>query len=223
MKAIILNGFGSVENLLVKELNTPAILENEVLVEVKAISINPVDVTTRAGNWLSPQFKDEDPIILGWDISGIVSESKSSLFKNGDHVFGMVNFPGHGKAYAEYVAAPANQLSLKPANISFKEAAAGALAALTAYQCLNTHYHVIPGQRILIHAASGGVGHYAIQLAKLAEAYVIGTSSAANRDFVLSLGADEHIDYHKVRFEQVLSNIDFVLETIGGKHACRFY
>jgi NADPH:quinone reductase-like Zn-dependent oxidoreductase len=201
MRAIVLNGFGSIEHLELTEINVPAILENEVLVEVKAIGINPVDVTTRVGNWLSPELRDKDPIILGWDISGIVRDSKSSLFQNGDQVFGMINFPGHGKAYAEYVAAPAGHLSLKPANISYEEAAAGCLAALTAYQSLHTHYQLKAGQSVLIHAAAGGVGHFAVQLAKQAGAYVIGISSEANRAFVFSIGADEHIDYHKIRFE----------------------
>ena len=216
MKAMILEAFGPIAGFKVKELDIPQIKHNEVLVEVRAISINPVDVNTRSWNWLSPQLQGMDPIILGWDISGVVKKSNSLLFKEGDEVFGMVNFPGQGKAYAEYVAAPAIQLAHKPANISHEEAAAATLAALTAWQSLFKHYHVTEGQRVLIHAASGGVGHYAVQMAKHAGAYVIGTSSAANREFVLALGANEHIDYQTVRFEEVVKDIDFVFETVGG-------
>ena len=128
----------------------------------------------------------------------------------------MVNFPGHGKAYAEYVAAPASHLALKPSNISHEEAAAATLAALTAWQAVVTHAKVSKGQKIVIQAASGGVGHYAVQIAKSLGAYVIATSSAANKDLVISLGADEHIDYKKHRIDDVVSDADFVLDPIGG-------
>lgn len=221
MKAIILKAFGGTENLIMDEIPAPEISENEVLIKVKAISINPVDVKTRAGKGVARIVKDFDPIILGWDISGTVTDSKSSLFKKGDEVFGMVNFPGHGKAYAEYVAAPAEQLTLKPGNISHEEAAAATLAALTAWQNLVDHVKIKAGQRVLIHAAAGGVGHYAVQIAKNKGAYVIGTSSAENKDFVLSLGADEHVDYTAQRFEDVIADIDFVLDTIGGDNIDR--
>ncbi len=113
----------------------------------------------------------------------------------------MVNFAGNGKAYAEYVAAPADQLARKPDNISHEEAAAATLAALTAWQALVKNARVSSGDKVLIHAASGGVGHYAVQIAKYFGAYVIGTASAANRDFVIKLGADEFIDYTSEKFE----------------------
>lgn len=221
MKAIILNGPGPVENLITGDISTPAIADQEVLVQVRSISINPVDVKTRAGKGLYGRLKEISPIIIGWDISGIVTESGSDLFKAGDEVFGMVNFPGHGKAYAEYVAVPADQLTLKPANITHEDAAAATLAALTAFQAFHHHAQLKAGQKVLIHAAAGGVGHYAVQLAKLAGAYVIGTSSAENKDFVLSLGADEHIDYKAVKFEEVLNDVDFVLDTVGGDNIDR--
>ena len=221
MKAIILDGPGPVENLVINDIATPEIADQEVLVQVKSISINPVDVKTRAGKGVYGRLKEISPVIIGWDISGTVTESRSDLFKAGDEVFGMVNFPGHGKAYAEYVAAPADQLALKPANITHEDAAAATLAALTAFQALHHHAQIKAGQKVLIHAAAGGVGHYAVQLAKQAGAYVTGTSSAENRDFVLSLGADEHIDYKAVRFEEVLNDIDFVLDTIGGDNIDR--
>ena len=218
MKAITLAGFGGVEVLQYTELPVPVIGAIEVLVQVRAISINPVDVKTRAGKGVSGRIKDESPIILGWDISGVVSAVGPGVtaFKPGDEVFGMVNFPGHGKAYAEYVAVPASQLALKPEGSSHEEAAATTLAALTAWQGLVTHAVINRGDRVLIHAAAGGVGHYAVQLAKHLGAYVIGTSSAANRDFVLGLGADEHIDYKARPLEEATGEIDFVLDTIGG-------
>lgn len=216
MKAIVLKDFGAVDQLVLSDLAMPAVSAGEVLVEVKAISINPVDVKTRAGKGMAAELKAYYPIILGWDISGIVRESGSSLFQPGDAVFGMVNFPGHGKAYAEYVAVPADQLALKPSNISFEEAAAATLAPLTVWQVMIYYAKVQPGQRVLIHAAAGGVGHYAVQLAKHLGAYVIGTSSAANKDFVLELGADEHIDYQAVAFEKVVSEVDLVLDAVGG-------
>lgn len=216
MKAIILKESGSADELQIQEIQPPIIKEAEVLVRVKAISINPVDVKTREGKGVYGKIKDEKPMILGWDISGIVQESRSEKFKVGDEVFGMVNFPGHGKGYAEYVAAPASQLALKPSQISHTDAAAATLAALTAWQVLVDHMKIKTGDRLLIHAAAGGVGHYAVQIAKNLGAYVIGTSSAAKKDFIMSLGADEHIDYTAGPLEQFTNNIDFVLDTIGG-------
>ncbi len=117
MKAIILTEPGSVENLVTKEVSVPQLQQDEVLVQVKSISINPVDVKTRAGSGAYNNVRNASPMILGWDISSVVTDSNSSLFKVGDEVFGMVNFPGVGSAYAEYVAAPAAHLALKPGNL----------------------------------------------------------------------------------------------------------
>lgn len=225
MKAVVLKAFGGAENFSVEELALPTIQGNEVLVSVKAVSINPVDVKTRSGKAMAGRLKEENPIILGWDISGVVSEVGDEVkdFKVGDEVFGMVNFPGHGKAYAEYVAVPAAHLALKPSNITHEEAAAATLAALTAWQALTTHSKVHKGDRVLIHAAGGGVGHFAVQIAKHLDAYVIGTASAANKDFVLSLGADEHFNYKAQPFEEAISDIDFVLDTVGGDNIERSF
>lgn len=219
MKAIILKEAGSAENLELAELPKPVIQDNEVLIQTKAISINPVDIKTRIGKSLYSELKSKNPfIILGWDVSGVVVEIGKNVtkFKPGDEVFGMVNFPGHGQAYAEYVAAPAAHLVLKPATITHEEAAAATLAALTAWQALVTNAKVGKGQKVVIQAAAGGVGHYAVQIAKYLGAYVIATSSAANKDFVLALGADEHIDYKKQQVDEVVSDADFVLDPIGG-------
>lgn len=218
MKAIVLEKTGGAENLQFKDIEKPVINENEVLVETKAISINPVDFKVRGSEDVLNMICGTDlPAILGWDISGIVNAvgEKVSQLKVGDKVFGMVNFPGHGKAYAEYVAAPESHLALIPENISFEEAAAATLAALTALQVLQGK--VNKDDRVLIHAGSGGVGHFAIQIAKSMGAYVIATSSAKNREFILSLGADEHIDYRTQKFEEELSNIDLVLDPMAGE------
>jgi NADPH:quinone reductase-like Zn-dependent oxidoreductase len=221
MKAIILNDFGGVEQLHEAELPVPGIKDGEVLVQVKAISINPVDVKTRVGKGMADRLKGDKPMILGWDIAGVVMKSTSPLFMEGDGVFGMIDFPGHGKAYAEYVAAPAEQLALKPENVSYEEAAAATLAPLTAWQAFSDYGRLRPGQRILIHGAAGGVGHYAVQIARHIGAYVIATSSAENKDFVLSLGANEQIDYKVQRFEEVAKDIDFVFDTVSAENADR--
>lgn len=216
MKAIILVEPGSTSSLVMRNVNNPQMDNDEVLVQVKSISINPVDAKTRQGGgvYTYGNVSKQSELILGWDISGVVTASNSELFTIGNEVFGMVNFPGVGNAYAEYVAAPAEHLALKPANISYGEAAAATLAPLTALQVLR-EAGVKAGERVLIHAASGGVGHYAVQLAKELGAYVIGTSSAANREFVLSLGADEHIDYYTQNLADATHDIDFVLDCLG--------
>ena len=218
MKAYVLNEVGGVENLVLSDIEQPKPKADEVLVAIKAISINPVDVKTRVGRELLTMILGtEPPVILGWDIAGKVTAvgKNVSQFVAGDSVFGMVNFPGQGRAYAEYAVAPESQLAKIPTNISFEEAAATTLAALTALQVLQSQ--VKHGDRVLIHAGSGGVGHFAIQIAKHLGAYVVATSSAKNRDFVLALGADEHIDYRQHKFEEVVSDIDFVLDGMGGE------
>lgn len=215
MKAIILKAIGNTDQLQLQEIPSPNIKDGEVLIQVKAISINPVDVKSREGKGIYGRIKDEPQIILGWDVSGVVTESKSDLYKVGDEVFGMVNFPGLGKAYAEYVAAPADQLAIKPANISHEEAAASTLVGLTAWQALH-HAKVQAGQKVLIHAAAGGVGHFAVQIAKYLGAQVTGTSSARNKNFVLQLGADAHIDYTTYDWASHPEEFDFVLDAIGG-------
>src|SRR5258708_2740989 len=220
MKAIILKQFGGTENLSITELPIPLPVEDEVLVKIKSISINPVDVKTRAGTGVSAVLKNDNPMILGWDFSGTIETAGAAVknYKTGNEVFAMVRFPQSGKVYAEYAAVPAAQLALKPADVTHEEAAAACLAALTAWQALTTNYKLKPGERVLIHGASGGVGHYAVQMAKYLGAYVIGTSSVGNKDFVMSLGVDEHIDYKAKPFETVVKNMDFVLDTVGGDY-----
>ena len=217
MKAILLEKTGGVENFLIKDVKKPAAKENEVLISVKAIGVNPVDFKARANEDLLNSLTGEQrPAIIGWDVSGTIIAIGNNItkFKIGDNVFGMINFPGSGNAYAEFVAAPEDHLVKIPKNISFEEAAATTLAAVTALQALKPR--VKKSDRVLIHAGSGGVGHFAIQIAKSLGAYVITTSSAKNKDFVLSLGADEHIDYGSQKFEEILTDIDFVLDMFNG-------
>ncbi|MGI9290407.1 MAG: NADP-dependent oxidoreductase [Gammaproteobacteria bacterium] len=217
MKAYVLNEPGGVENLFLSDVDQPQPDADEVLVEVRGISINPVDVKVRpVPEVLAMIMGTEPPVILGWDIAGSVVAVGDNVsdYSVGDGVFGMVNFPGHGKAYAEYVAAPASQLAKIPAGISFEAAAATTLAALTALQVLEPR--VQQGDNVLIHAGSGGVGHFAIQIAKHLGAHVAATSSASNRDFVLSLGADEHIDYREQKIEELPPTFDVVLDGMGG-------
>lgn len=218
MNVIQLIGAGDPSQLQRIEIEKPVPSGNEVLVRTKAISINPVDSKTRQGKSFYAKFKEEHAtIILGWDISGVVESvgNEVTQFKPGDEVFGMVNFPGHGKAYAEYVAAPASHLAKKPSAVTHDEAAAATLAALTAYQVLNRH--VKAGDKVLIQAASGGVGHFAVQIAKLMGAEVTAVTSTKNIGFVKSLGADHTIDYTVRPFEEAAKDMDFVLDTMSGE------
>lgn len=223
MKAIILKDFGSTDELIYEEIINPVPKEDEVLVSVRAVGINPVDAKTRKGKGQALRIKEDRPMILGWDISGVVAEVGAGVatFKKGDEVFGMINIPGHGKAYAEFVAAKASHLALKPKNVSHEEAAATGIAAITAWQALMVHAQVKAGQRVLIQAASGGVGHYAVQIAKAQGVYVVGSSSPENKDFVLSLGADQHLNYKNSSWDNEIEAVDIVLEAIGGDNIDR--
>jgi len=218
MKAIVLEGPGDISHLKFKDIDIPEFGIGEVLINVKALSINPVDTQTRRGSGIYETLKNESPLIIGWDLAGVIVEIGKEVedFKVGDEVFGMVNFPGHGAAYGEYVVAPASHLALKPMHISFVEAAATTLAALTAYQVIVKYADVKRDQKVLIHGASGGVGHFAVQIARSLGAYVTGTSSAKNRDFVLSLGAHEHVDYNGSELENKVHNVDFAFDCVGG-------
>lgn len=218
MKAIILTDAGGTENFSIEEIALPVPQRKEVLVKVHAVAINPVDMKTRKGGSLLAKLQEQEPVILGWDISGEVQEvgEEVSLFKPGDQVFGMVNFPGSGRAYAEYAAAPEAHLALRPKNISQEEAAATTLAALTAWQALTHEAKLKAGQTVLIHAAAGGVGHFAVQIAKHLGAKVIGTASASNTDFLRELGVDVPVDYETSDLEEQIDQIDVVLDPIGG-------
>jgi NADPH:quinone reductase-like Zn-dependent oxidoreductase len=220
MRAIIQDTFGGPEVLRLADVPEPAPLPTEVVVRVKAIGINPVETYIRAGRF---PFAGQPPIILGWDISGVVESvvPGTNRFAPGDEVFGMPLFPRAAKAYAELVAAPSRQLARKPATLDHNEAAAASLAGLTAWQCLVDVAGVRAGDRVLVHAAAGGVGHLAVQIAKARGAYVIGTASAGKYEFVRGLGADDVIDYRSVDFAETVKDIDVVLEMVGGDYGER--
>lgn len=218
MRALVQNGFGTIETMELQELPIPEIENGMVLIQVKAISINPVDVRTRAGSAMAEHLKNFDPLILGWDISGIITKigSEVSEFKVGDEVFGLINFLGNGRGYAQYVAAQADHIALKPANVSHEEAAAATLAALTAWQLLKHYADVKQDERIVIQAASGGFGHYAVQIAKYLGANVTGISSLKNRNFILGLGADKHIAYDDDNAHFAQAEADIVVDAFSG-------
>ena len=218
MKAIVLEKAGGVENLHLSEIDIPQINDNEILIKTAAISLNPADVKPKySDEMLNMIYGTERPLILGWDISGTITKvgKNVSQFKEGDRVFGMANFPGKGGAYAEYVSTPASGFAKISAAISFVDAAAATLAALTALQTLKGR--IKEGDKVLIQGGSGGVGHFAVQIAKAMNTYVITTASGDNKEFVKSLGADELIDYKTQKFEEEVSNLDFVLDIFGGE------
>lgn len=216
MEAIVLNEAGSIDKLIYQAIEKPDVKAGEVLIKVKAISVNPMDVGIRSDEQLLTSFLgSERPAILGWDVAGEVVElgSEVTRFEIGEPVFALSN----GKGYAEYVAVSADVTAHKPENISYEMAAALPVAAITAWQALVKVGKVKKGDQVLIHAGAGGVGHFAIQIAKYMGAVVTATSSASNRDFILSLGADRHIDYRSEKFDAVLNDIDVILDTIGGE------
>lgn len=219
MRAVVQHAFGGPEVLRVEQVPRPAPLPTEVLVQVRAAGINPVDWKTRAGKGMAGVL-GEPPFTVGWDVSGVVAEVGFGVttLKPGDEVFGMPWFPRAAGAYAEYVTAPTRQFARKPTNISHEQAAATPLAALTAWQALVDTAHVESGQRVLIHAAAGGVGHLAVQFAKHFGAYVIGTASSGRHAWLSELGADELIDYTTTRFEHAVKDVDLVIDLVGDAH-----
>lgn len=219
MRAIGQDVLGGPEVLKVIEAERPEPRPNEVLIRVRAAGLNPTDWKHRA----SGAFLGKPPFVLGWDVSGVVEATGIgvALFKPGDEVFGMLPYPfGHG-SHAEYVTAPARAFAHKPAAVDHAQAGALPLVALTAWQALVETADLRPGQRVLIHAAAGGVGHVAVQIAKARGAYVIGTASSAKHDFLRELGADELIDYRETDFTEAVRDVDVVLDTIGGDYVQR--
>ncbi|MCA0051586.1 NADP-dependent oxidoreductase [Mesorhizobium sp. B283B1A] len=220
MRAVVQNTVGGPDVLVIANQPDPWPEAGEVLVRVKAAGINPVDGAVRAGYY---PLLGEPPFILGWDISGAVEALGDGVtaFKVGDEVFGMPRFPKQAAAYAELAAVPADEIALKPRRADHIQAGALPLASLTAWQGLVRHGGLKSGQRVLVHAGAGGVGHLAVQIAKARGAYVIATASPNKVDFVRKLGADEVIDYTKGDFTSQISDIDLVLEPVGGDHADR--
>lgn len=243
MKAIRLHEFGGPEVLRYEEAPLPELQPGEVLVRVHAVGINPPDWYLRDGyKSLPPEWRPPVPfpIILGSDVSGVVEAVAADVknFSVGDEVFGMVRFPSFGEsaAYAEYVAAPASDLAFKPAGVDHVHAAGAPMAGLTAWQFLidlghnepnplqpEMHHPVPLGRKtVLVNGAAGGVGHFAVQLAKWKGAHVIAVASGTHESFLRELGADEFIDYTKNLPEDVAHDVDLVLDTLGGPTTGRF-
>lgn len=216
-RAIVINQYGGSEGLQEENVKLPALKEDQVLVQVQATSINPIDWKLREG-YLQQMFDWEFPIILGWDVAGIISAVGENVtdWQIGDRVFARPATTRFG-TYADYAIVDTNLLAKIPANISFEAAAATPLAALTAYQGLFNHGHLQKGEKVLIHAGAGGVGTYAIQLAKAQGAEVFTTASKKNHELLYRLGADKVIDYHEENFAEAFSDLDLVLDTMGGK------
>lgn len=213
MKAIIIKEFGGIDELQLAEVKKPDRTEDQILIKVMAAGINPVDAKIRSGKHVSSS-QLQLPAILGREMSGIVESVGEHVkeFKVGDSVFGSIN-----NAYATYVVANPETIVKKPENISFEIAAAVSIAGLTAYQAIHDHLKVSSGQRVLIQSAAGGVGHLAVQFAKLQGAFVSGTASAKNIEFLKELGVDLPIDYKNEKFEEIATHIDAVMDTMGGE------
>ncbi|MEV6872893.1 NADP-dependent oxidoreductase [Amycolatopsis sp. NPDC051128] len=218
MRAISQDVFGGPEVLKEVRLPRPAPGPGEVLVRVRAAGVNPTDWKHRA---IPGLFLGEPPFVLGWDVSGVIETTGAgvALFKPGDEVFGMLPYPYGAGSHAEYVTGPARAFAPKPAAIDHDQAGALPLAALTAWQALVDTAHLEAGQRVLIHAAAGGVGHLAVQIAKARGAHVTGTASAPKHDFVRALGADEVLDYRTTDIAEAVRDADVVLDAQGSDHA----
>jgi NADPH:quinone reductase-like Zn-dependent oxidoreductase len=208
MRAVLLSETGGPEVLHVVEVPRPEPGDGEVLIRVRAASINPIDWKYRRG--LAPK---DLPAILGNDISGTVEQSRAEGFAEGDEVFGFAPTGG----YAEFATAPAGAIASKPAGVSHEQAAALPVSALTAWQALFLRGALQSGQSLLVAGAAGGVGHLAVQFGKHAGARVIGTGSARNREFVLGLGADEYVDYTSQDVTEVVHDVDVAFDTVGGE------
>ena len=211
MRAVIQNTFGGPEVLEVVDVEKPTPKAGEVLIRVRASGLNPVDAFIRSGAF---PLLGEPPFALGWDVSGVVEQAGPETgFAVGEEVYGMPFFPAQATAYADYVVAPADQIAHKPATIDHVHAAALPLAALTAWQGLVDGAGIKPGDRVLIHRAAGGVGHLAVQIAKLRGAEVIALASEGKHEFLRGLGADELIDYRTVDFVDAVRDVDVVFDS----------
>ena len=214
MKAIRIHQYGGPEVLAQVETQRPTPGPNELLIKVEAASVNPFDWKVRAG-YMKQFFPLTFPATLGWDVSGMVEEvgAAVTLFKRGDEVYTRLEAGG---GYAEYAVAEETIVARKPRTSDHVQAAAVPTAGLTAWQALFEVAQLRAGQKVLIHAAAGGVGNFAVQFAKAKGAYVIGTASSRNQSFLRELGVDKAVDYNKTPFEDVVRDVDMVLDTIGG-------
>jgi NADPH:quinone reductase-like Zn-dependent oxidoreductase len=217
MKAIVATQAGLSEVLKLKNVPTPVPNEHEVLIKVRSAGINPVDYKLRKEG-----FGRSFPMIIGSDVSGVIEAIGKNVtkFNIGDEVFSALDFEIMS-GYAEYVTANESLPALKPSTISYHEAAAVPLAALTAWQALFDHGQLQADQKVLIHASAGGVGHFAVQFAKWKGAYVYGTSSASNKSFLESMGVDRAIDYSTEDFTKIATNVDLVFDVVGTEETAK--
>jgi NADPH:quinone reductase-like Zn-dependent oxidoreductase len=208
MHAMLMHETGGPDVLQWEEADRPEPADGQVLIKVRAASVNPTDWKSRRG-----PGRGDLPAVLGHDVSGTVEASRADGFESGDDVFGFVP----SGAYAEFAVASAEAIAKKPEGISHEQAAAIPVAGLTAWQALFDRAGLARGQTALIAAAAGGVGHLAVQFAKLAGARVIGIGSTRNRDFVLGLGADEYVDYTQQDVASAVRDVDVALDAVGGE------
>jgi NADPH:quinone reductase-like Zn-dependent oxidoreductase len=222
MKAVRIHEFGDAGVLSLEDVERPRPGPGELLLEIRAAGVNPVDYKTREGQFPPVQAKDL-PITLGREAAGVVVEvgAGETRFVEGDEVYAMLPM-GRG-GYAECAAVPADACALKPDCLDMIQAGATPLAALTAWQGLFTHGRLAAGQRVLIHGAAGGVGHFAVQFAKAKGAEVTATAAGAMRDFVRGLGAERVIDYREEDFASLVSEFDLVFDLIGGDTQTRSF
>jgi NADPH:quinone reductase-like Zn-dependent oxidoreductase len=222
MRAIVIHAYGGPEVMKLEQVARPEPAEDEVLIRVVAASINPVDVAIRKG-YLA-KLLGNFPLILGMDAAGTVEKvgNKMTRYKAGDPVFAFFTVKGEG-GYAEFVTAKEDELAPKPSTVSFAQATGAGAAGVTAWEALIDTANLRAGQTVLIHGASGGVGHLAIQIAKAKGAKVFATASTANQDFLRQMGADVAIDYTRTKFEDVAKDVDVVLDTVGRDTLERSY
>lgn len=221
MKAIVVHEYGGPEVLKMEEIPVPQLKDTDVLVRVIASGVNPADPLIVSGKF-ADKFGTHLPLTPGYDIAGIIVKAGKNvkMLKVGDAVFG---FPLFGGGWAEYCVADQFEVSLKPKSLTFTDSASVPLAGLTAFQAIATFGNLVEGQSVLIHGGSGGVGSFAVQLAKARGAKVFATASTANQDFLKQLGADVVIDYTKQKFEDVAHNMNVVFDTVGGDTLARSY
>lgn len=221
MRAAVAHQYGAPEVLKLEQVPRPEPQPDEALVRVIASSVNPADPLTLSGKY-AKEFGTHLPLIPGYDISGIVEKTGANVTKlrMGDAVYG---YPTFGGGWAEYVIVKEWEVAAKPKTLNFVETAAVPMGALTAWQALVDVAKLQPGQTILIHGGSGGVGSFAVQIAKARGARVIATASTTNQDFLKQLGADVTVDYTKTNFEDVAKDVDAVLDTVGKETLARSY
>ena len=221
MKAVVAREYGEPEVLTLENVPRPEPKEDEALVRVIASGVNPADPLTLSGKY-AREFGTHLPLIPGYDIAGLVETTgaKVTKLKVGDAVYG---YPTFGGGWADYVVVKEWEVAAKPKSLSFVDAAAVPMGALTAWQALVDTAHLEHGQTILIHGGSGGVGSFAVQIAKARGARVIATASTANQDLLKQLGADQAIDYTKNKFEEIVHDVDAVLDPVGRETLARSY